>query len=138
MLWLLVGKAEDVETAFAEAKELLGWSYQQCGRSSPREIDGIWVDATLALNPPDVLSVSQGPGKATRFRILETTGPSGIWLLCRIETDAAGQTMERANVIEALLAATEESSNRPQEQLVPVFSTLISPSEKRLQRRARH
>lgn len=132
MLWLLVGNADDVEPAFAEARKLLDWAVQQGSRSSAREIDGIWVNANLTLNPPAVLSTSQKPGKATRFRILETTGNSGMWLLCQIAADAAGQKIERASVIEALLAATEEASGKPQERLVPIFSTLISPSEKKV------
>lgn len=131
MLWLLVGNANDVETAFAEARELLDWSSQKGGRSSAREIDGIWVDASLALNPPDVLSITQRSGKAIRLRVLETTGPSGIWVLCEIAADTAGQTIERASVIEAFLVATEASSSSSRERLVPVFSTLVSPSAKK-------
>lgn len=131
-LWLLVRDTQEVEAAYSQAREMLTWARRNGAVATSAEIDGIWVNADMAAQPPAVLSSRDETGQAKRFRIHETSGPAGIWLLCRIEADEPGQTADSASVIQALLAAAEEASSHPHERSVPILSALTASSEKKV------
>lgn len=130
-LWLLVRDTQEVDAAYSQAREMLTWARRNGAVSTSAEIDGIWVNADMAAQPPEVLSSRDESGQAKRFRIQETSGPAGIWLLCRIEAEQAGQIADPASVIPALLAASEEVSSQPHKRSVPILSALIASSEEK-------
>ncbi len=130
-LWLLVRDTQEVDAAYSQAREMLTWAGRNGAVAASAEIDGIWVSADMAAQPPAVLSSRDESGQKKRFRIQETSGPAGIWLLCRIEADEPGQTADSASVIQALLAACEEATSQPHERSVPVLSALIASAEKK-------
>lgn len=129
--WLIVRAADDVDTAYKQATELLASVRQQNATSPVHPIDGVWIDATIAAQPPTTLSTRDRSGKRIRLRVRESTGLSGVWLLCRIEADEPGQEFDRTDVLEALVAVTAESLRQPLGRVVPVFSPLVCPPEKR-------
>lgn len=130
-LWLLVRETEEVNTAYSQAKEMLIWAQRNGAVSDSAQIDGIWVNVHMAAQPPAILSSRGEAGQVKRFRIHETSGPAGIWLLCRIEAEQPGQRADRASVIEALMAACEEISKLPHERSVPILSALTASSDKK-------
>lgn len=125
-LLLLVRSDHDVPRACREAGAFLAFQ-RAClppvHAGHDRKLIGIWVDPLMVDAPPEVLgraSVRTMP----QFRIRESVGLSGIWLLCWLDADRGRRSADPGAVRESLLSALIEErlpSQHPTTRFAPIF-----------------
>ena len=121
-VFLLVRRFADLERASEELAAYLSILHRRSPGGAPEVIQGIWIDDEGVANLPSAL-VLPGVGGARRtVRILETTGISGIWMLCWLE--AAARTVSRVDLVAALLECfgyEETETATLAARFIPVF-----------------
>lgn len=126
-LLLLVRSDDDVARACREVGEFL--SFQ---RSHPPTFQvghdwrliGMWIDPSVVDTPPEVLRYSFASGHR-RFKIAESVGVGGIWQLCWLDSDLAGEPADlvsmHESLVSALVAERPQSQHPPTRQFLPIF-----------------
>jgi hypothetical protein len=136
-VFLLVRRFADLERASEELAAYLSILHRRSPGSAPEVIQGIWIDDEGVANLPSAL-VLPGVGGARRtVRILETTGISGIWMLCWLE--AAARTVARVDLVAALLDCfghEETETATLAARFIPVFTGDTSEPSAREESRA--
>lgn len=127
--WLIVRNDADLETAWREANALLKAFQQVDDGKAGNAMQGIWVDPAMATQPPMELSTFSDSGQELRFKVLESTGLVGIWLICRIEAQDPAHTIHRRDILKALTESSQKADSQASKQMAPVFSPVAEGFE---------
>lgn len=100
-LFLIVRSQADLKRACEEVVAYLSILRGRSDGRGPEVLQGIWIDAEGAANPPSALVLPDGSGIRRCVRLPEIIGITGIWMLCWLE--AAARTVSRADLVAALL-----------------------------------
>ena len=124
---LLVRSSDDVPRACREAGEFLAFQRARLPTvhaQQDRRLVGIWIDPVMVDAPPETCGVGLA-SRACQFQIRESVGVSGIWCLCWVDADHAGESSDLVTMRETLVSALiEEQPPRQQPrslQFIPVF-----------------
>ncbi len=117
----LVRSLPDLERACEELSDFLSLRCQRNPTAIPDTLLGIWVDTHLAANTPCTLRLREWPTARRTARIGETTGVSGIWMLCWLEVPTRARAPSRGELLGALLEASMYDREARQPWFVPVF-----------------
>ena len=126
-LLLLVRSAGDVPRACREVGDFLAFQRSRLPTAhveQDRRLIGIWVDPLMVETPPDVFGRASVSGQH-QFRIRESVGVGGIWQLCSLDTDLAGEPADlgsiHGSVVSALIGEQPLFQHPQTQQFAPVF-----------------
>lgn len=88
---------------------------------------GIWIDDADVSHPPTALRITDAQGAERTLPISETTGISGIWILCWL--DVAAGSVSRAELVAALCDCYGPRPNsQSTRRFIPVYANGVPES----------
>lgn len=98
---LLVRSLADLERSKQQLTAYLSFLGQRMAAGESAGPLGIWIDPHGVANPPPTLNLPDRDDAQRTVPVVETTGVSGIWTLCWLETPA--RTVSPVDLATALL-----------------------------------
>ena len=139
-IFALVRGSADLARACEELGDFFSFRRRQRDQAPLAEtLLGIWIEPRMAVEVPCVLTLRDQSAAGRPVQIRETTGLSGIWTMCWLETPGGEDRNEVSR--QDLLGALIESSGFGQEgvpsgRFIPVFRSDAAPSEAQTEMRS--
>ncbi len=129
-LLLLVRSGSDIPRACWEAGEFLAFRarFPTSHEEHHPEFVGIWVDPLVVDSPPELLGRTSAYGHRA-FRIRESFGSSGIWLLCWLDAVHGSTSADLGALRESLVLALVEHQALHQHHTTPQFAPVFDAAD---------
>lgn len=118
--WLIVRDEKTIKPALTQANALLA-TMNSSQNETDHALQGIWVDAATALNPPTQLTTLDIAGEKVELNMHEALGVGGLWLLCRIEPESRSSGLSYDQALTGLLNFMETQKPQYSAPTLPVL-----------------
>lgn len=101
-LFALVRHTDDLDRARDEMSRFFSFRKERDSGCAFGPLLGIWIEPRMVQDIPAALLMRPSAGESQPVQVCESVGVSGVWALCRLETERVGRPL----LLEALLRAS--------------------------------